>query len=446
MQMLETFADRWWTGAIFLAGLALYASAAPFDITHFVSGDALYPVHLSDYNPARYRPPPSNNFFPDIIVHFFVQLFTGTPLIEKLIAGGLIFTATAALVGYCFGQKAFYLVVLLFAGFGFQFLDTTAHYSLPLIFALILLGINTPYRIVFIALGVFSDLLILLPAAFLYARNRPKNFGGKTLMVIAAAAALNVLYSEFSAEALKFAAVFPAFCIALYAAKRLGLLVHLGWAITAALPVGAMLGLLDARYAVPVAACFALQLLGRQDPQFKASYLAVPLGMITIFVLTFDAGRYTRFETAYDCLMRELQNRNITAVAAGHWTSKPLYFAAQRSGQPLTITQVDFHDSDVHSWMAPHAFHGNPTRIAVKNLIACKRVHQNPTYCGHATAGDAKPVKTEKICAAFELVTYQNPVPRFHRAAPKNKAEAILRNLADYRSKFSALAARIWSR
>src|SRR5690606_2100867 len=110
-------------------------------------------------------------------------------------------------------------------------------------------------------------------------------------------------------------------------------------------------------------------------------------------------------------------------VAVGHWTAKPLYFAARQAGLPLTITQTDFARNASHPWMAPHSFYGEPTRYAVRDADTCTLIDPSATYCGQASV--AKVENVTPICGIFELYRYETAVPEHHTARPASKIDAI---------------------
>ncbi len=419
-----------------LAILSLYVLIGitdGYDAALLVSGDALFPVQFWDFPSLEFRPPPSSNLFPDLLLHGLVQVLVSDPVGQKIIVGIIIFSASAFAIGGYFGAAALIYFLALYAVSGFGFVDSTAHFSLPIMLVLHRLSRDRWFELPALFLIVFSDLLILFPIALLVVLEKPRAPLLRSVAVAAAAAACNILYSEFSVAAVQFAVAFPAFVAAALVARRLGVLRLFSIGLCVALPLIAVLEIAPARYAVPVAAAILLTLLPLRSFIFDWRNLVAPILIAMIFATTLDWERFDRVQNGYDCLADTLSARGIGVVAADHWSAKPLYMSAREGAIPLTITQMDFGEGDIHPWMAPYAFYGAPARHAVRDNDRCAIIGNDAKYCAQDRPAPVDAV--ERLCGNFELFSYASAIPATAETAPANKAEAIGRNLSAYLKK-----------
>lgn len=430
-------------GALVLgvALLALFGLHNGFDTSVLLSGDALYPVQLLDFALLDFRPPPPNRLFPDVGVHWLLSAVTSDPLTQKIAAGLVLFAATAFLVGLYKGPRVFTIVVLVLIGLGFDFADSASHYTLPLL--VLLFQLSSRERIsesVVLFVIVFSNVLVLLPLAVIALDPAGADRLKARTLVAAAGFGAAAIYSDFGLSFVHLAAVMPFWALALLAARRYGLGTALCVAVCLALLLGGALGLVPARYALPVTAAIAVALTPIGPTRFSWRYVAVPAAIAAIFLATMDTGRARQVTAGFDCVAAALAERGISNIAVDHWTAKPLYFAARARGTPLTLTQTDFAEGDSHPWMAPYAFFGAPTPWALRNAESCVLRKNDLTYCGQATL--APPRSREPICGSFELFRYDVAVPLRFEGRPANKLESVTRQLLAYIAKAVAIAER----
>lgn len=410
-----------------LAGFSLHRG---FDAADMVSSDALYLFQMLDTPLLEYRPPPPNRLFPDVAVHALIMPFGGDLLHQKIVAGILLFTLSAMFIGLYKGQIAFALYIAMTVSCGFGFLNSGYHYSLPLTLLLYQLARRTRLDGVVLFLVVFSDVLLLMPMAMMFVRREERRDAPRTLAMVLAAVVAGVVYSEFSEAIADFAIVLPFFCGIVAIAYRIGQLKALIVACCALMPLGAMFGLIPARYALPVSTTMLLLLFETRRPSFDWRYLAVPAIVTTIAVMTIDRGRYDRLDTAYTCLVNEIAQRGISTVAVEYWTARPLFYKATQVGTPLTITQMDFAENDSDAFMAPYSFYGKPTQWSVKNLDTCRTDDKGPKYCNQSAVEPL--TRHQSVCGMFELYQYRDTVPKQYYPPPASKTESILRHLHIY--------------
>lgn len=416
--------------ALTLALLAVFNLRQGFDVFTFVNGDSLYPVQMLDFGLLEFRPPPPSRLFPDVALHWLAQPFLSDPLAQKLAVGTALFALMLFFVGTVKGPLALALFAAVLMSNGFEVLVSATHYSLPLTVLLYQFARGRRWETPALFTLTFFNPLILLPLAFLLVEpDRPRAHAERAVAVLAALA-LNTAYSEFSSTIVQIVALFPFWYAGVWLARRLGLKNLAAVAVCVALPLAALAGLVHARYAVPVAASVLVLMVPTRRAAIDWRALAFPVLAVAVFAATADWRRHDRMQAAYGCLVDELAGRGISVIAAGHWTAKPLYFAAKKAGLPLTITQTDFARNISHPWMAPHAFYGEPTQWAVRDDDTCTMIDPSATYCGQATM--AAVAETVPVCGAFELYRYEAAVPERHLARPSGKIEAIGRNLMHY--------------
>lgn len=416
--------------AAVLALLAMFNAGNGFDMFDFVNGDALYPVQMIEYGWLDYRPPPPNRLFPDIFAHWLVQPLFPDPLAQKLAVGIALFVLTFALVGLTKGLMATALFAAIYLSNGFEVLVSATHYSLPMTVLLYMFARGGRWELPALFVLTFCNPLILLPLAFVLVGPAALRDHAVRLAVVLAAIALNTAYSEFSATFLQILFGFPVWYAGAWLATRLGLRNAAMAAACVVLPLAAMLDLVFARYAVPVAASILLLLMPDRRGRIDWQAPVFVAGAVAIFFASADWQRHDRVQAAYACVAEELAARDVTAIAVGHWTAKPLHYAARRQGLDLTITQTDFARNATHPWMAPHAFNGVPTHWALRDDDTCTLIDPSATYCGQA--GVAPVAGDERLCGMFDLYRYETAVPADHQPAPSGKIEAIGRNLLHY--------------
>lgn len=414
---------------LILALLAVYSLFRGFDAFEFVTGDALYSIHMLDYGILDFRPPPPNRIVPDIALHWLVNPFVDDPYQQKLLVGAIIFVVTSLGVGLSLGPLAFAAFSAIMLSNGLGILVSATHYSLPLTVLLWLATRGTRLELPMLFVLTFSDPLILLPLAFVLVERQELRMHLARAVSIIAALAVNTLYSEFSATIVQIVALFPLWFACVWIARQLGLTRTAMVAICVLLPLASAFGFGTDRYTVPVAASLVLLLFPAQSWRIDWRYAVVPAVAIAIFLVTVDKRRMETVNAGYQCLVGELEARNIDTVAAGHWTAKPLYFAAKQAGIALTVTQTDFARNISHPWMAPRSFYGAPTTYAVRDSDTCTRIDNSDTYCGQAKL--ASVAEVTPLCGMFELYRYETAVPARH-ASPDGKVEAILHNLNHY--------------
>lgn len=421
--------------AAILAGLAIYSfGVAGFDLSRFVTGDALYPVQVQHFPVLAFRPPPSNELFPDVLVHLALGPFIADPLWQKIVAGWILYAGMIFAIAWYKGPLAAGLVAGILALTGFGFLDSTSHYTLPLTLLVFQVVRQRFWNGAVLFVIVFSDLLVLLPLIVLLLSEEENKWWPERIAIIALAYCGNAFYSEFSESLMKITLLLPAFGVAALAAKYFGLLRSFAIALAGILPLMGVLGLGAIRYDVAVAACFVLVALPMAPKRgLDWRVLALPVVALGIFTTTASAERLDLHNAQYDCLLDLLADRGITVLAADHWVAKPLYFAALARGQELTITQTDFAEGDSSNWMAPHAFAGAPTPHAVKSDTICSYIAETNAFCSQADV--APVVKAEKVCNGLEFYTYSQNMPLHYQPPAGNKLQSVLRNLSAYVSK-----------
>lgn len=414
---------------LILALLAVYSIFRGFDAFEFVTGDALYSIHMLDYGILDFRPPPPNRIVPDIALHWLLNAFVSDPYQQKLLVGAIIFVVTSLCVGLSRGLLAFTAFTAIMLSNGLGILISATHYSLPLTVLAWLATRGTRLELPVLFVLTFSDPLILLPLAFVLVERQEPQVHLARALAIFAALVVNTLYSEFSATIVQIVALFPLWFVCAWIARKLCLTRTAIVAICILLPLVSALGFATDRYTLPVAASLVLLLFPSRRWHFDWRYAAVPALAIAIFLGTVDKRRMETVNAGYRCLVGELAERNIDNVAAGHWTAKPLYFAARQDGVALTITQTDFARNISHPWMAPRSFYGAPTTYAVRDSDTCARINDSDTYCGQANV--ASVAEVTPLCGMFELFRYETTVPARH-ASPEGKVAAILHNLNHY--------------
>lgn len=401
-----------------------------YDVFTFVNGDNLYPVQMLDFGLLEFRPPPPNRLFPDVFAHWLAQPVLPDPLSQKLAVGVGLFALTLFFVGAFRGPLALALFAAIFVSNGFEVLVSASHYSLPLTVLLYLFARGGRWETPALFALTFFNPMILLPLAFVLVEPERLRAHGVRLAAVLAALALNTAYSEFSMTIVQIVVLFPVWFAGIWAAGRLGLKNLLSAAVCLFLPLAAVAGLVEARYAVPVAASVLVLMFPARGASVDWRGIAFPVLAAGIFAATADWQRHDRMQAAYDCLAEELAGRGIAAIAAGHWTAKPLYFAAKKAGLPLTIAQTDFERDISHPWMAPYDFYGAPAHWSVRDEDTCTVIDPSATYCGQASVANV--VETVPVCGAFTLYRYDTAVPAGHLERPSGKVEAIGRNLAHY--------------
>ena len=413
-----------------LALLAVFNLRQGYDVFTFVNGDNLYPVQMLDFGLLDFRPPPPNRLFPDVFAHWLAQPLLPDPLSQKLAVGVGLFALTLFFVGAFRGVLALALFSAIFVSGGFEVLVSASHYSLPLTVLLYMFARGSRWELPALFALTFFNPLILLPLAFLLVE--PVKLATHALRALVALAALvvNTAYSEFSMTIVQIVAAFPFWYAGIWVASRLGLKNLAAGAVCVLMPLAVFADLLAARYAIPVAASVLLTMFPARAAFIDWRAIVFPVLAVAIFAFTAERQRYDRMHAAYGCLVEELAARESPVIAAGHWTAKPLYFAAKSAGLPLTITQTDFDRNISHPWMAPYSFYGEPTQWAVRDEDTCTMIDASATYCGQASV--APVAETVPVCGAFTLYRYDTTVPAGHLDRPSGKIEAIERNLMHY--------------
>lgn len=411
-----------------------------FDASELISADSLYPVQLLDFPLLDFRPPPPNRLFPDVAVHALLQ-WVGGPLEQKLAAGLVLFALTVVTIGVFKGPVVFASVAVLLGAGGSEAVNSATHYTLPLLVLISqMAGRWRAADAIVLFLVAFSNILVLIPLTVLLldptASDRLRLRAAAALSGLTAAA----LYSDLGVAFVQVALVLPAWAVAVLIAQRLGLRDALVLATIVVLVAAALLGFAPSRYAYPVSAALIVAISPVSRPTFDWRFAIVPAAIVALFLATLDTHHARQTMRDFDCVAAALSERGISNVATDHWTAKPLYFAARSRGQSLTITQTDFREGDTHPWMAPYAFFGAPTSWALRSSSACRRVHDDPTYCGQGHI--AAVVKQEAICGEFSLYHYDRAVPLTYEAAPRNKIDAIQRQARSYASKAKAIVSR----
>lgn len=419
---------------VILIGLGAYSFfVGGFDLSRFVTGDALYPVQVQLFPILEFRPPPSNNFFPDVMVHMAIGPFIADPLWQKMVAGWVLFTGMLVALYMAKGPLTAFAVVGVLALSGFGFLDSTSHYTLPFCVLAYQLVRHRFLNAIILFLIVFSDLLMLLPLSILLIQEDERDRLLERFLIIGLAVAGNAFYGEFSESFMQIAVLAPVFFVVAFVARTLGFLRLMAIAMAVGLPIMVMMGAAEERYALAVAAAMIVVLA----PNIRGSFPWLPAGFVAaslaIFTFSADAERYDLHEAQYDCLLNTLDQRGIANLAVDHWVAKPLYFAARAKKQDLMITQVDFRDNDSSNWMAPLSFAGTPTPIAVKSNTICGYIEEPNAFCTRDKV--AKITSNEPICNGLELITYAQPVPIHYQPQPENKLASVIANLSAYLGK-----------
>lgn len=444
---LEFQLDRRVSDMGLLAVLLIFAAigaTSGYDAALLVSGDALFPVQFWDFPPLEFRPPPSSNLFPDLLLHGVVRFAVSDPVSQKLIVGILVFIVSACVIGAYFGATALLAFLALYAVSGFGFVDSTAHFSLPFMLVVQRLAAGRRSELPVLFVLVFSDLLFLFPLAVLVLLQPMRTSLPRQIMVVSGAIACNILYAEFSVAAVQFTIVFPAFLVVALVARRLGGLRLFTIGLCFSLPLMSIFEIAPARYTIPVATALFLTLPPLRTPVLEWRGLIAPAVVVAMLVVTLDWNRFDRLRYGFACLADTLSARGIGVVAADHWSAKPLYMSVRERARPLTITQIDFDEGDIHPWMAPYSFHGAPTRYAIRYNEQCAIVGGEAKYCGQERIA---PIDTvEQLCGGFDLFRYTRTVPLKNEMPPANKIESIHRNLANYVEKAVALWNRMTAR
>jgi hypothetical protein len=421
-----------------LAILAARALINPFEAWWLLTGDALYPIVMIDYSIFEFRPPPPNRLVPDVALHWLLSPFVADPLDQKIVAGSLLFLALSLIVGILKGLGVLVLVTAVMVSLGGGFLDSSSHYSLPLIVLMVLLASRSrrlDSAAYFIA--AFANLMSVFLLAVLLVD--PKLAGRVKPRALASVLGLlgGAFYADLGTAFLQVAAVLPVWLVVVFLAERWGLKALLCLLVAVALMTGAALGVVPERYAVGISASLAIMMTPSQAPSFDWRHIALPLAVLAIVWSTADIATARRQQAAFECLVTELKTRRIDTIAVDHWTAKPLYLAAKSRAVPLQITQTDFERGTQHPWMAPYEFFGAPTPWAVRNSFACGPLTTEDKYCGQAST--ARVELSEPVCSAFVLFRYASPIPRNFVNKPSSKLDAFARQLAEYIGKFIAI-------
>lgn len=433
--------------AVVIGAMALAALLTGVDAGMFLNADTLYPVQFVEGNWLQYRPPPSNNWFPDVLVHWLVKDLPLDPLWQKLLVGGLLFLASALLIASRQGSVGLLVFLAAYSVAGFYFFDSTAHFSLPLCLMLWLLVTSTPVRHAVLFLSVFSDLLFLIPFSVmritgvgLVGRSRPPAREVVTeVVLIIAAIILNSIVSEFNSGLVKLLLVLALFAASLVLVSRWQV-AHLFCLLTALMLLAGSAAGLPTRYVAPIAACLLLLLVAERGQAHWSMPGAVDLAAVAVVMAVFFVGLDTaparQLQERFACLSDTLRDRGIKAVATDHWTTKPLYFAGfsrGAEGQGESIAQVDFEEGDAHVWMGPHNLFGPPTRWAVHNRYGCALFTNKAKYCGQSRLRQV--LRSERVCEIFDLIEYESPVPDPQLKKPGGKVGFAIFHLKAYWAK-----------
>lgn len=422
---------------LLLFALAAYSVFAPFDLSRLVTGDALYPVHMLHFPFLEFRPPPSNNLFPDVMVHWALNPFIPEALSQKLVAGWLLFAATVLIIGVFRGPLAALVIAALLFLTGFGAVDSTSHYTLPLTVLAFQLVRNRWVQGVILFASVFSDLLFLLPAALLILRRGEEDRLIERLAICFVAGVLNMLHSEFSQVLPGIALAVFLFWSAALVARVFALERVMALAVTALLVALTLSGVEAIRYAIPVAACFALLLFDDRVLTFDWRAPAGLLLSLGIFAVTVNPAHLDLLNRQYDCLLDFLSEAGINTIAADHWTAKPLYFAALEREQELIITQMNFVADTNDYWMAPYDNSGAPTRHAFRSNTVCADIWDAVSFPQQNCSQDAVApiVERQAICNGLEVFSYDRPIPGTYVPRPESKLASIWTNVGEYFSR-----------
>ncbi|MGB7305591.1 MAG: hypothetical protein WBD13_15050 [Burkholderiaceae bacterium] len=434
------------------AGLVVWLSGG-VDGEQFLNADTLYPELIQHFETLHFRPPPSNNWFPDVMMHSLLHA-TGLvdpadPFTRKLVVGVFLFVVTAFLIGLYQGVIALYAFLALQLVSAFYHFDTTAHFSLALCTLLILIARNVWLRRVLLFLGVYSDLLLLIPIIIYHCLSRgqfasdatPKSRGAD-ITVILIAVSLNIFYSEFSQGLVMLLPVLLGFAIAADLARRWGLVWWFAIGFVTLLVVTSLVGFVPSRYGAAVASSVVVVLfwirpiMARDPYQMKESLSwswripTATLVYLAVFFSLLDSAGVRQRSEQFACLATELHKRGISSVATDHWTSKPLYYGALQAATQLTISQVNFEKFRSYMWMAPYEFRGKDTQWAIRNTYACERFTTEPKYCGQASWPQLKPA--EAVCNIFTLHQYEKKIPVTSGQKLSNKLDYTMHHFRHY--------------
>ena len=412
-----------------LAVLGLGGLVHHYDAGWLLSGDALYPIQMLETPALEYRPPTPNRLFPDIMVHALVQLFATDFLTQKIVAGSILLLLVSVAVSITKGKEATLATLAITCACGFGCFDSTSHYSLPISIVLFQAVRRADLRLAVLFVIVFSDPMVLLPLSILALREERMPTQAEWL-VTGAAFLLTTLYSEFSLSAVHVILLFPAWTAGFWFARRLGLLGPACIAVCGVLVLASWVGIIPARYSLPVTASIALLFFETrlQAPDIRA--FLWPAAIVALFLATLDTTRAQRLTADFDCLGATLASRGIEAVAADHWTAKPLALSDAAAGRTTRITQISFDDGRYHPWMSPHSSYGPATVWAVGNRDTCAVITPEARYCGQANT--APVVSKEPVCGIFDLYRYAVPLPLVPEPRPAGKWAAIDRNFMLY--------------
>ena len=127
-----------------------------------------------DYAWLSYRPPPSNNIFPDVLLHTVVAPFIDNPLQQKVWAGAALIFISALFIGWRQGLAVVVTFFAMYATTEFYFFDTTAHFALPLCLALFLAA--RPQLVeaaIVVCRCVFRSVVTITPGGLLHRQAPP---------------------------------------------------------------------------------------------------------------------------------------------------------------------------------------------------------------------------------------------------------------------------------
>jgi hypothetical protein len=419
-----------------LLAVGIYSAFHGFELWRLINGDQVFAVHVQSFAALEYRAPPSNGLFPDVLLHLMVAPLISDPLTQKLTVGWLLAIASILFIGLRKGPMAALAVAVLLSLSDFEYVDSTSHYSLPLMLLMYQLARPVWLKHSLLLLITFSDVLIVIPliALFLTERDQPPLWQSFVIVAIGSFAG-EVVYSEISRSLLKVSIVAFVFAIGAVIANRFGLLKLMCVLFGLMLVAGAIAGIFDTRYAYPVAMCLLLVFLPTRNWTMNWRYLALPAALLGVFAATASTTQLHADARQFDCFLDLLQARHIDSIATDHWMSIPLDMAARKRGQSLSIAQVDFTENRTDLWMAPYAFAGVPTRYGLRNPRICTMIGNDTDFCGQDAV--APVITVESVCEGLELFTYADPVPSWYSSPPANKLDSILGNFRHYLDKLS---------
>ncbi|MBU1174403.1 MAG: hypothetical protein KKH72_03290 [Alphaproteobacteria bacterium] len=402
-----------------------------FDLSLLTNGDVLYPVHVQYFPLFDYQAPPSSGWFPDVLVHLAIAPLFPEPLAQKIVAGWILFIASVVAVGAFKNRAVAWLMIAIFTITGFGFVDSTSHYTLPVMILMVQLARPRWLKALVILLVVSSDILILLPLSVMLLERGEERYLPERLLAVALGVGWEAVYGEVWQADIELAAALVLFLAPVVIARKLGFSRLLCWGVAAALIAISVLGLAGhfspARYTLPVAAAFVMLLAPTRRPRFNWRLLAVPAAMLAVFSASADDHQQLAFAREYDCLLDVLEARDIHTIAADHWTAKPIFFAAKARDYPLTITQVDFERNINFNGLAPYENFGLPTRYAFRSNKMCGFIEPGTfaMHCERDRIGEV--VARELLCESAELFTYAEAIPRTYVTPPSGKLEALQR-------------------